>query len=65
VETIYEDPDAQSDDEMFITNSGKRTVTAESQPDAADDLFDTLLEGHKKEDDEGPVHKDADNSYHK
>ncbi|KDR19242.1 uncharacterized protein LOC110830162 [Zootermopsis nevadensis] len=47
---------------MFITNPSKRTVTAESQLDAADDLFDSLLEGHKKEDDKGPLCKDADNS---
>lgn len=61
-DTIYEDLEAQSDDEMFITNPSKRTVTAESQLDAADDLFDSLLEGHKKEDDKGPLCRDADNS---
>jgi hypothetical protein len=64
VDTVYENSDAQSDDEIFITNINKKTVTVESQQDAADDLFDSLLEGHKKEGDKGPVHRDTDNSHH-
>lgn len=63
VDTTYEDPDALSDDDIFLTNTIRRNVTVESQQDTGDDLFDALLEGNTKDDDEGPVRRDADNTH--
>jgi hypothetical protein len=61
VHTIYEDPDVQSDDDMFFTDtSSRRKVIVENQEDNTDDLFDTLLRDEKgmdkREDEGGSVH---------
>jgi len=67
VNTTYEDPDMQSDDDMFFTDTNRGKVIVESQQDASDDLFDSLLEEKSvdKKEDEGPVQDDSNNSHNK
>lgn len=66
VDNIYEDPDMQSNDDIFFTDTSRRKAAVESQQDVTSDLFDVLLEEeksvHEKEDEEGPVHDDTHNS---
>jgi hypothetical protein len=66
VDNIYEDPDMQSNDDIFFTDTSRRKAAVESQQDVTSDLFDVLLEEeksvHEKEDGEGPVHDDTHNS---
>lgn len=65
--TIYEDPDMQSDEDLFFTDTRRRKVFVESQQDDTDDLFDALLQEEKatdkREDEEGSVHNGGDNSH--
>jgi hypothetical protein len=65
--TIYEDPDMQSDDDLFFTDTRRRKVIVKSQQDDTDDLFDALLQERKamdkREDEEGSVHDVGENSH--
>jgi hypothetical protein len=58
VDNIYEDPDMQSNDDIFFSDTSRRKSVVESQQDVTGDLFDALLEEeksvHKKPDKEGP-----------
>jgi hypothetical protein len=61
---MYEDPDTQSNDDLFFTDTGRRKAV-ESQR-VTSDLFDSLLEEEKpadeKKDEEGAMHNDAHNT---
>jgi len=63
VDNIYEDPDTQSNDDIFFTDNSRRKVVVESQQDVTNDLFDALLEEEKSvQQKEGPGHDGAHNS---